>query len=126
MCCQLKTNRSSEQGRETGGGLFLTDCFLFRLGGCGGRGVCCCGGGCGGCGGCRRGDSCACDGLLNVNSLERSDQCFDLGCVSLDSSGSQDGLDGVLGDVLAGRVENHSAVDILHLIQLLLFSRIMH
>ena len=40
MCCQLKTNRSSEQSGETGSGLFLTDSFLFGLvGGCG-RGVC--------------------------------------------------------------------------------------
>ena len=54
MCCQLKTNRSSEQSGETGSGLFLTDSFLFGLvGGCG-RGVCGSGGGCGGCGGSRR------------------------------------------------------------------------
>ncbi len=120
MCCQLKTNRSSEQSGETGSGLFLTDSFLFGLVGSCGRGVCGSGGGCGGCGGSRRGrDSGACDGLLDVNSLERSDQCFDLSCVSLDSGGGEDSVDSVLGDVFAGRVEHHSAVDILHLIQLL-------
>ena len=69
MCCQLKTNRSSEQSGETGSGLFLTDSFLFGLVGSCGRGVCGSGGGCGGCGGSRRGrDSGACDGLLDAAS----------------------------------------------------------
>ncbi len=126
LCWPVRPTESSEQSGESGSSLFLADCFLFGLLGCGS--------GCGGSGGssggggsgCGRGESCASDSLFDVDSLERSNQCFDLGCVSIDSGGGQDGLESVLGDVLASRVEHHCTVDILHLFQLLIFSRIMH
>ena len=111
--------RSSEQGGKTSGGLFLADGLFLGLlllgrGGLGG------GSGSGGGGGRRGDDGCALDSLSDVDSLERGDKGLDLGGVGLDSGGGQDGFDSILGDVLASRVEHHSAVDILHLNQLLI------
>lgn len=112
--------RSSEQCGKTGGGVFLADGLLLGLLVLGGSRI---GGGCSGSGGGgdgRGGDGCARDGLSDVDSLEGGDKGLDLGGVRLDSGGLQDGRNALLGDVLASRVEHHSAVDILHLNQLLI------